>query len=56
MIIDNFNIKNFPIVPHETDSPLTINTNTLLTFSISFQHFKVISGRHPEILKGPGAV
>jgi hypothetical protein len=38
------------IVPGETDTPLVIDTNTVLTGTVAPKQFKAVTGRHAQIL------
>ncbi len=42
MIVDDINIMGISISPIKTNSPLVVNSNTILVFSISLQLFKMI--------------
>ncbi|CAB1056495.1 hypothetical protein D1BOALGB6SA_1232 [Olavius sp. associated proteobacterium Delta 1] len=44
MIIDNLSIKRITIMPLETNTPLIVNTNGVLSFSISLQRMKLVAG------------
>ena len=48
MIIDNFNIVYIPVTPGETDTPLPVDANAVLTLSVSVQGFKMIARRDPK--------
>ena len=50
MIINNLNIVCIPVLPFETDSPLIVNANAMLSFSIPGQSFKLISRRNSNVL------
>jgi hypothetical protein len=50
MIIDNLNIVGIFILPSETDSPLIVNTNAVLPFSIPGQSFKLVGRRDSKVL------
>jgi hypothetical protein len=51
MVIDNFDLVRIRVLPDETDAPLVINADTVLSGSFAFQAFEPISRRHPQILK-----
>ena len=42
MIINNFHIKGIFVFPYKTYTPLIVNSDTVLTFSIAFQLFKSV--------------
>jgi len=50
MIIDNFYIFCACIRPTKADSPLIVDTNAVLTRTITFERFKIIAGRRPQII------
>ncbi len=39
MIIDNFYISSVTFLPYETNTPLIINTDTVLTFTVTLKFF-----------------
>jgi hypothetical protein len=51
MVIDDFNLGRIAVLPAETDSPLIIDSNTVLTAPISGESFQSISGWDPQIGK-----
>jgi hypothetical protein len=56
VVIDDFNIFCTRIRPAKTDTPLIIDTNAVLTGTITLECFKVITGRHPQIIKSTGDI
>ena len=56
MIINNLNIVCILILPSETDSPLIINANAVLPFSIPGQGFKLVSKRDSKVLDCRAAI
>jgi hypothetical protein len=42
MVIDNFHIKGILVAPHEANTPLIIDTYTVLSRSIALQLLKPI--------------
>lgn len=55
MVIDQFHVKSVVIMPDKTYTPLVINADAVLPFSIAFQSFQPVSGRNTEI-KQAGSV
>ena len=51
MIIDNFNIVDVPVAPSKTDTPLPVDANAVLTFTVPVQSFKMIARRNPQGLQ-----
>ena len=51
MVINDFHIFRTYIRPTKADTPLIVDTNTVLTGTITLECFKVIAGRHPQIIK-----
>ena len=51
VVIHNFYIFNACIGPAKTDTPLIINTNAVLTFSVADQRFKAIARGYPQIVQ-----
>ena len=51
MIIYNFNIERITVFPFKTYSPLLIDANTMLPFTVAFQSLKSISVRRAQFFK-----
>ena len=51
MVIDDFDLGRIAVLPAETDSPLIIDANTILTMPISRESFQSISRWDPQIGK-----
>ena len=51
MIIDNFNIVDVPVASSKTDTPLPVDANAVLTFTVPVQSFKMIARRNPQGLQ-----
>jgi hypothetical protein len=51
MIIHNFNIIGLAIMPPETDAPLFVDTDAMLTDAISFKGFEPVSSNGCQIVK-----
>jgi hypothetical protein len=49
MVIDNLDRISIAVFPNETDTPLIIDPDTVLSFSRSFQRLKPIGRWHTEI-------
>ena len=49
MVIDYFHIFNACVSPAETNTPLIIDTNAVLPFSVARKRFKAIPWRYPQI-------
>ncbi len=54
MVIHDFNIFCNFFIPIKTDTPLIVDTNTVLAVTITFECFKTISGRHSQIIYPTG--
>ena len=54
MVINDFHIFRTCIRPTKADTPLIIDTDAVLTGTIILERFKMIAGRHPQILKSAG--
>ena len=50
MIINNLNIVCILFLPFETDSPLIVNANAMLSLSLPEQCFKLVSRRQSQVL------
>ncbi len=51
MVINNFDISGISVFPFETESPLLVYPNAVLTFSISGQGFESVRRRNAEVIK-----
>mgnify|MGYP007100546022 CR=1 FL=1 len=51
MVVHNFNISCFIRNPFETNTPLVIDTNAILTCAVTFQLFQPITGNGLNILQ-----
>ena len=56
MVIDNFYTQSISIFPMKTNPPLTIDSNAILTSSISRKEFQAIRWRKFEIVEVCGVV
>jgi hypothetical protein len=52
MIIHNFDIESVAFTPLETDPPLVINADAVLTRSITAKQLKTIGRRDAQVLQG----
>ncbi len=51
VVIHYFYVLSACVGPAETDTPLIIDTNAVLTFSVADQRFKAIARGHPQIVQ-----
>jgi hypothetical protein len=51
MIVNDFNILGFDLSPSKANTKMVVYSDAVLAFSISFQRFKPVSGRHSKVLK-----
>jgi hypothetical protein len=51
VVIDDFHIMGAVVSSHETDQPLIVDTNAVLSRPISSQGFPAIIRRNPKILQ-----
>lgn len=56
MIIHDFYVVGIAVTPNKADSPLLIDTNTVLPSSIPFERFEVIPGWRTQIAQLSGDV
>ena len=50
MVVDDFNVICVVILPSETDSPLSVDANTVLSFPFAGQGLKLIGWRNSQVL------
>jgi hypothetical protein len=56
MVIDNFYFVRVTIRPSETDSPLTIDANTVLSGTVTAKFLEPVPRRNPQIFERAGAM
>ena len=56
MIVNNFDGIGAVFRPHETDAPLVVDANAVLSFAIIFQCFEPIGWRNFQIVENLGFV
>jgi hypothetical protein len=49
MIVYDFYVVSITVPPHETNSPLLIDSNAVLSIAITPQRLKAVSRRHSQI-------
>lgn len=54
MIINDLDLVSVSINPPETDSPLIVDANAVLSGAISFQTFEAVAVRKSQVLKPSG--
>jgi len=54
MVINDFHIFRTRIGPAKTDTPLIVDANAVLAETVTLESFKVIPGRHSQIIKTAG--
>lgn len=53
MVISNLHIEGIPILPPKADTPLFVDTNTMLPRAITRQLFQVVGWWYSQILQTP---
>jgi hypothetical protein len=56
MIVDDFDRVALPVLPFETDAPLIVDTNAVLSGAVPFKRFQAICGRNPQVSEVLGGV
>lgn len=56
MVVDNFNIVCVPVAPDKTKSPLVVDSNAVLSFSIAVQRLQAIARRCRQVAQFRGAI
>ncbi len=56
MIINDLDVVGITIMPLKTNTPLLVYSYTVLTGTISFQSFKSIAWRNPQVFCALGVV
>jgi hypothetical protein len=52
MVIHDLDAVGIPILPEETNPPLIVDPNAVLTFAVTFQSLKAVGRRRLQIFKG----
>jgi hypothetical protein len=56
MIVDDLDVVGFAVFPPETDTPLDINSDTILALSFSHELFESVSWGNAHIIQRLGGV
>lgn len=56
MIVHDFNVMCLAVAPHETDPPLVVDPDAMLSCAITFERFKAIAGWNAQILQSRGGM
>jgi hypothetical protein len=56
MVVNDLHIVRTPIAPYETETPLVVDANTVLAFSLAMQRLQAIPRRRCQVAKFCGAV
>ena len=56
MVVDDLDIKGIAIFPLETDPPLPIDADAVLSGPVTVQRLKVVAGRHTKVIECPGTM
>ncbi len=51
MVVHDLNIPGIPSVKTETQAPLIVDANTVLSFAVTLQGLKAVIGRNTQIVK-----
>jgi hypothetical protein len=56
MVISDLNLKRAPLLPQETEPPLVVNADTVLSCTAPFESFEAIGRRCPQIVEHLGGI
>ena len=56
MVINDFHIERIPVLPLKTDTPLLIDPNAVLAFTVPLEGLELICRGHHEIPEIRGAI
>jgi hypothetical protein len=56
VVIDDLHVFSVAIGPFETDAPLVVDSDAVLTFPVAGEFFEAVPGRHPKVVYGGGCV
>jgi hypothetical protein len=55
MVVDDFNVFRSSINPAETDTPLGVDPDGMLSSSVPTQRLQPVAGRNPQVLQIDGS-
>ncbi len=56
MIINDLHLKSIPLAPSEAKTPLIVNPNAVLAFTVPCKFLQTIAGGYPQIFKDFGSI
>jgi hypothetical protein len=56
VVIDDFDGVGAALAPHETQAPLIVDTDAVLSFPVSAQGLKAIPGWNPQVIQSVSRV
>jgi len=56
VVVDDLNVKRVAVLPAEANPPLIVDTDTVLTRSVTLELFQPIAGRNPQVVQCLGRV
>jgi len=56
MVIHDLNVIRIAIAPHKADAPLIVDTDTVLSLSITFERFQTVTRGRREVAQFSGNV
>jgi hypothetical protein len=56
VVIRYFDFMGIPALPHKTDTPLIIDSDTELPFTVAFKSLQPVGGRDSQIVKVLGVI
>jgi len=56
MVVNNLDLVRVPVPPAETNAPLIIDANTVLTRAVSFEFLQAIARRDSQVLELLGGI
>jgi hypothetical protein len=56
MIIDDLDLVRAPLIPAEADPPSFVDTDAVLTLSVTLQSLGAVAGWRGQVLQNPGPV
>lgn len=51
MVVNDFYVVRVASAPSKADTPLVVDTDAVLAFSVSAEHFQAITRRYPKVVQ-----
>src|SRR5205085_8373582 len=56
VVVDDFDMRRSPLIPHETYSPLVVDSDRMLSLPVSLEQFEAVTRWNPKVADSPGLI